>query len=118
MFDGQEFGTEPVVKENGASVSTLWGELAFQAGPALYHQHIMPLDSRGEAPGNATFRQVLAAAAPCLILIDELVSYLVKLKFASTRRTQNLYRQTIQFLQELFQEAGNTKGNSSNKSLA
>lgn len=47
--------------------------------------------------------------APCLILIDELVSYLVKLKFSNTKRTQNLYQQTVQFLQETLQEAGNTK---------
>jgi hypothetical protein len=109
-FDGQEWGTEPVEKENGASVSTLWGELAFQVDPMVYHRHVMESDSRGEAPGNAVFREVLEAASPCLILIDELVSYLVKLRFANTRRTQNLYRQTLQFVQETLQLASNVKG--------
>jgi hypothetical protein len=110
VFDGQEYGTEPVMKENGAAVSTLWGELAFQVNPLLFHQLLSESDVRGEAPGNAIFRQVLQAASPCLILIDELVSYLVKLRFANTRRTQNLYRQTVQFLQEMLQEAGNVPG--------
>src|SRR5581483_12515579 len=109
VFDGQEWGTEPVEKENGASVSTLWGELAFQTDPRVYHRYVMDSDSKGEAPGNAVFRQVLEAASPCLILIDELVSYLVKLKFANIRRTQNLYRQTVQFVQEMLQEAGNVR---------
>ncbi|MFH1485766.1 MAG: DUF499 domain-containing protein [Chloroflexota bacterium] len=107
-FDGQEYGTEPVEKQNGASLSTMWGELAFQVDPKLFHRLILESDSRGEAPGNAVFRQVLEAAAPCLIVIDELVSYLVKLKYSNSRRTQNLYRQTIQFVQEMLQLAGNT----------
>ena len=110
VFDGQEWGTEPVTKEDTAVVQTLWGELAHQASPALFDKEIMASDGRGEAPGNAVFRRVLQAASPCLILIDELVSYLVKLKFSSSRRTQNLYRQTVQFLQEMLQEAGNVPG--------
>ncbi len=110
VFDGFEWGTEPVMKANGATVSTLWGELAFQVDPLLYHQLVSESDSRGEAPGNAVYRQLLQAAAPCLILIDELVGYLVKLKFSNARRTQNLYRQTVQFFQELLQEVGNVRG--------
>jgi len=109
-FDGQEYGTDPVEKENGASVSTMWGELTFQVDPALFRKLMMDLDDRGEAPGNAVFRQVLEGAAPCLILIDELVSYLVKLRFSNTKRTQNLYRQTVQFVQEMLQLVGNIPG--------
>ena len=110
VFDGQEASVEPMLKENGASVSTMWGELAFQVDPSVFHQVVIDSDSNGVAPGNALFRQVLEAASPCLILIDELVSYLVKLRFSNTRRSQNLYRQTVQFLQEMFQLAGNTEG--------
>ena len=109
VFDGQEMGTEPVLKEDGASVSTLWGELAHQVGSSTW-MSVIDSDGRGEAPGNAVFRQVLEQASPCLILLDEIVSYLVKLRFSSVRRTQNLYRQTIQFLQETLQLASNTPG--------
>ena len=109
-FDGQEMGTEPVLREDGASVSTLWGELAHQVGVGVYRNLIIDTDGRGEAPGNAVFRQVLEQASPCLILLDEIVSYLVKLRFSSIRRTQNLYRQTIQFLQETLQLASNVPG--------
>lgn len=110
VFDGQEYGTDAVEKENGASVSAMWGELTFQVDPALFQRIMVDLDGRGEAPGNAVFRQVLEAAAPCLILVDELVSYLVKLRFANTKRTQNLYRQTVQFVQEMLQLVGNIPG--------
>ncbi len=108
VFDGQEVGADtPVNKEDLASVSTLWGELAHQAG---CWSLVQESDGRGTAPGNELFRQVLEAASPCLILLDELVSYLVKLRFSNTRRTQNLYRQTVQFLQETLQLAGNVDG--------
>ena len=110
VFDGQEAGAEPVTKEDGASVSTIWGELAHQVGAGVYAKLVMDSDGRGVAPGNAVFRQVLEAASSCLILIDELVSYLVKLRFSNVRRTQNLYRQTIQFLQETLQLASNVPG--------
>ena len=108
VFDGQEAGGDtPVMKEDGAAVSTLWGELAHQAGRWTL---VMDSDGSGTAPGNALFRQVLEEASPCLILVDELVSYLVKLKFSNSRRSQNLYRQTVQFLQETLQLAGNVPG--------
>ena len=112
VFDGQEAGGDsPVTKEDGATVATLWGELAHQAlGARGFSSLVGEADSSGTAPGNAVFRQVLEAAAPCLILLDELVSYLVKLKFSSSRRSQNLYRQTVQFLQETLQLAGNVPG--------
>ena len=110
VFDGYEYGTEPVQKEDGATVNTLWGELAHQADRPLFHKLVSGSDANAEAPGNALFRQVLEQASPCLILIDELVSYLVKLKFATSRRTTNLYRQTVQFVQELLQLAGNSPG--------
>ncbi len=110
VFDGNEWGTEPIDKGDGCFVQTLWGELAHQADPGLFVDLLRESDGRGEAPGNAVYRQVLQRAAPCLILIDELVSYLVKLKFTTARRSQNLYRQTVQFVQELLQEAGNVPG--------
>ena len=109
VFDGQEMGTDPVLKEDGASVSSLWGELAHQIGSSSW-MSVMDSDGRGEAPGNAVFRQVLERASPCLILLDEIVGYLVKLRFSSVRRTQNLYRQTVQFLQETLQLASNVPG--------
>ena len=110
VFDGQEVGTEPLMKEDGAAVSTLWGELTHQVGVGTYSRLIIGSDGSGEAPGNAVFRQVLEEASPCLILLDELVSYLVKLRFSRSRRSQNLYRQTIQFIQETLQLASNVPG--------
>ena len=110
VLDGQEHGVDPVPKENGVSVFTMWGELASQIDAGLYQRLVMDSDGKGVAPGKIVFSQVLEATSPCLILIDEVVSYLVKLRFSNTRRTTNLYRQTVQFLQEVLQLAGNVPG--------
>ena len=110
VFDGQEAGAEPAIKEDGTSVNTLWGELTHQVSAGTFLSLLIDSDGRGEAPGNAVFRQVLEEASPCLILLDEIVGYLVKLRFSTSRRTQNLYRQTIQFLQETLQLASNVPG--------
>lgn len=110
VFDGYEHGVEPSSKPAGESIYTLWGEIAYQADSALFRKLVSQQDIQGTAPGNAIFRQVLHAASPCLILIDELVSYLHKLKYTNQKRFTNLYRQTVQFVQELLQEAGNIPG--------
>ena len=110
VFDGQEHGTDPVPMDNGVEAFTMWGYLTAQVSASLYQRLIMSSDGSGTSPGNLVLSQVLEEAAPCQILIDELVSYLVKLRFSNSRRTQNLYRNTVQFLQEILQLAGNIPG--------
>ena len=56
VFDGQEYGTDSVTKENGVTVSTMWGELTSQVDAGLYRRLIMDSDGKGEAPGNGVFR--------------------------------------------------------------
>lgn len=107
VFDGQEYGVDPWVKEDSTTISTLWGELMYQANPRLFREYIVDSDARGDAPGSANVRKVLQESGPCLILIDELVSYLIKLNFSNNKKATNLYRQTVQFVQELFQLVGN-----------
>ena len=113
VFDGQEAGGGDAIttKEDGASVGTLWGELAHQAlGAGRFHSMVGESDGSGTAPGNEVYRKVLEEASPCLILLDEIVSYLVKLRFSNRQRSKNLYRQTVQFLQETLQLASNVPG--------
>ena len=113
VFDGQEAGGGDAIttKEDGASVGTLWGELAHQAlGAGRFHSLVGDSDASGTAPGNEAYRKVLEEASPCLILLDEIVSYLVKLRFSNRQRSKNLYRQTVQFLQETLQLATNVPG--------
>ncbi|MFP4062855.1 MAG: ATP-binding protein [Halochromatium sp.] len=68
--------SQELVKTGGQKVTTLWGELAWQllgdAGLAL----VRDADAEGTSPGKERLIQLLTQAAPCVILIDELVAFL------------------------------------------
>ena len=63
-----------LVKPDGTRVSTMWGELAWQLGGAPAYEVLAAADTSRTNPGEA-LRDVVAAYAPCLILIDEWVAY-------------------------------------------
>jgi predicted AAA+ superfamily ATPase len=70
------------VKPGGTQVRTLWGELAWQLGASRGGQIgaaeafgiVADADATRSNPG-ASLHQLIAAHAPCLILIDEWVAY-------------------------------------------
>src|SRR5271166_3132282 len=72
----------PVTKSDGTVVRTLWGELAWQLGYAAggvkeakkAFQRIQADDEKATSPGDV-LRELMNQYAPCLILIDEWVSY-------------------------------------------
>ncbi|MDQ3918877.1 MAG: DUF499 domain-containing protein [Acidobacteriota bacterium] len=86
---------------DGITISTLWGELAYQLGGKPAYEIIRKNDEQLISPAGL-FKQVLAKAKPALILIDELADYCVK---ASGRKVggSTLADQTISFMQELTQ---------------
>ncbi|MGH9067031.1 MAG: Swt1 family HEPN domain-containing protein, partial [Acidimicrobiales bacterium] len=61
-------------KPDGTTVGTLWGELAWQLGGAEGYAMVAEADRTRTNPGDA-LRRLLAAHAPCLVLIDEWVAY-------------------------------------------
>lgn len=72
----------PLKKEDGTVVRTLWGELAWQLGFAAgglteakkAYARVAADDEHGTSPGDA-LRELFNTYAPCLILIDEWVAY-------------------------------------------
>ena len=64
----------PAKKPDGTEVRTLWGELAWQLGGADAFERIRADDENATNPGDA-LRELLQAHGPCLVLIDEWVSY-------------------------------------------
>ena len=64
----------PVTKEDGTVVRTLWGELAWQLGGKKAFARIAADDERATNPGDA-LRELFNEYGPCLILIDEWVAY-------------------------------------------
>ena len=64
----------PVTKDDGTLVRTLWGEMAWQLGGADAYARIANDDMHATSPGDV-LRQLLLEHGPCLILIDEWVAY-------------------------------------------
>lgn len=56
-------------------VKTAWGELAWQLGGEDAFSKLKEADADGTAPGKSVLTEILSKAAPCIILIDELVRY-------------------------------------------
>jgi len=72
----------PVTKSDGTVVRTLWGELAWQLGfvaggtkeAKKAYRRIEADDEKATSPGDV-LRELMNHYAPCMILIDEWVSY-------------------------------------------
>jgi predicted AAA+ superfamily ATPase len=64
----------PVTKDDGTVVRTLWGELAWQLGGKKAFARVAADDERATSPGDA-LRELFNEFGPCLILIDEWVAY-------------------------------------------
>lgn len=56
-------------------VKTAWGELAWQLGGEEAFAKIKEADADGTAPGKSVLADILLKAAPCIVLMDELVRY-------------------------------------------
>ena len=89
----------PSRKPDGVQVCTLWGELAHQLGGKAAFERVRADDEHATNPGDA-LRELLEAYGPCLILIDEWVSYARQLHDesdlpAGSFETQFTFAQTL-----------------------
>ena len=71
---GNHMSTSGSTKPDGTQVNTIWGELAWQLGGREAFDLVAPADANSTPPGEA-LHELLAAYAPCVILIDEWVAY-------------------------------------------
>ncbi len=64
----------PMTKDDGTVVRTLWGELAWQLGGKRAYARIAADDVNATNPGDR-LRELFKEYGPCLVLIDEWVAY-------------------------------------------
>jgi predicted AAA+ superfamily ATPase len=70
--------SQPIVKDDGTQVRTLWGELAWQLGGREAFNRVAMADASSTDPGDALdaiAREIVAGGQSVLILIDEWVAY-------------------------------------------
>jgi len=76
VIDGTARAPGQPWKHGRSTVRTLWGELAWQLGGADGLALVSKADETGTSPGKDVLRDLLAAYAPCVVLMDELVAYI------------------------------------------
>jgi predicted AAA+ superfamily ATPase len=91
-------------KHGKQSVRTLWGELAWQLGGSEGFALVKEADATGTSPGKEVLREVLAAYAPCVVLIDELVAYVRQFPEGQTL-SGGSYDSNLSFVQALTEAA-------------
>jgi predicted AAA+ superfamily ATPase len=116
-------------------INTLWGELAFQLNGETGYESVKEADANGTSPGKDTLKKIIESAAPCVILVDELVAYIRQ--FGETQSLSGgTYDTNLSFIQALTEavklvpnaillaslpeseiEAGSIRGNSTLKAL-
>jgi predicted AAA+ superfamily ATPase len=76
VIDGNARAPGQPWKHGRTTVKTLWGELAWQLGGTDGLAMVKEADANGTSPGKEVLRDLLAAYAPCVVLMDELVAYI------------------------------------------
>lgn len=64
----------PVKKEDGTIVRTIWGEIAWQLGGRTGYEMVRADDESATNPGDK-MKELFNKFSPCLVLIDEWVAY-------------------------------------------
>ncbi len=93
---------------DGVHLRTLWGELAYQLGGKTLYEHVRANDENLRVP-QGLFVDILQAASPCLILLDELADYCVGAAAVPVGHT-TLADQSISFIQQLTESAQQVPG--------
>jgi hypothetical protein len=85
---------------------TLWGEMAWQLGGEKLYQIMAKDDELKTAPGTTRINELLEAAGPCVILIDEVLSYLLNASGVKVG-DESLRGTTLTFLHQLTEAVSN-----------
>lgn len=76
VLDGTAHAPGQPWKHGKQTIRTLWGELAWQFGGEESFALLREADGNGTSPGKDVLRTLLERAAPCVVLVDELVAYI------------------------------------------
>ena len=100
VIDGVRLSPSQPKKYGNVTANTLWGELAWQLlGKAGYNE-VAQSDQDGTSPGKEVLTELIRKAAPCVILIDELVAFNRQLELGE-RFKAGTFDSNISFIQAL-----------------
>ena len=77
VIDGNSLSpNQAQYQQKGVTIKTMWGLLAWQLLGQEGYDLVAQSDEAGTAPGKPILTELLQKAAPCVILMDELVAYI------------------------------------------
>lgn len=100
VIDGNQFSPGQVRPRGDQSISTMWGDLAWQLGQNEGYLMVKDADTSGTSPGKELLRSLLEKYAPCVVLIDELVAYIRQFD-GSQKLSGGTYDSNLSFIQAL-----------------
>lgn len=100
VIDGIKLAPSQPREYNGVAVNTLWGELAWQLLGEPGYALVADSDANGTSPGKQVLTDLIREAAPCVILIDELVAFIRQLELGK-QYAAGTYDSNISFVQAL-----------------
>ncbi len=100
VLDGTAYSPGQGWKRGRTTIKTLWGELAWQLGKGEAFDLVKEADGNGTSPGKEVLKTLLENAAPCVVLMDELVAYIGQFEEGKTL-TGGTYDSNLSFIQAL-----------------
>jgi len=100
VIDGINLSPNQPMKRDTLIINTVWGQLAYQLLGMEGYEMVAESDKAGTAPGKEIVSTLLKKAAPCVLLMDELVSFFRQLD-GSKVLTAGSYESNISFIQIL-----------------
>ena len=104
VLDGNNLAPAQPRVEGDLQIHTLWGEMAYQLGGAEGYERVRSSDEQGTSPGKEVLVSLFKSVAPCVVLIDEAVSYLRQFEPGKTY-SGGTYESNLSFFQALTEAA-------------
>lgn len=100
VLDGIALSVSQGKQHGNICANTLWGEMAWQLLGEEGYALVAASDRDGTAPGKDILSELLAKAAPCVVLIDELQKFISDLT-PGKQLNAGTYEANLKFIQAL-----------------
>ena len=100
VIDGMNLSPSQPRQCGGITVNTIWGELAWQLLAEEGYQMVADSDTHGTSPGKEVLTELIRKAAPCVLLIDELLGFIRQLELGKQFKA-GTFDSNISFIQAL-----------------
>lgn len=100
VIDGIRLSPSQPRKYGQITINTLWGELAWQLLGEAGYELVSQSDKDGTSPGKEILAELIQRAAPCVVLVDELLAFVRQLD-GGKKYVAGTFDSNISFVQAL-----------------